>query len=223
LRPRGRLAGDQRRRPWVCYVAPDDTDHGAAKLPGVTDPENSAVGLYYYRARYYDPTRSRFVSEDPIGFDGGDTNLFAYVRNSPPNLSDPAGLDVGWVDPPWHPGTNVATSCTPDDDCPSLQRKMAQLTRMIETHSKWDWQVPRPRGGNRHAKDIADLWVQYAKCQKFWLDKCECTSEGPSSIPFPVPIPGRAPQSSPGGSFGFGGGANAGGGLCRGLKPAFCQ
>lgn len=44
-----------------------------------------------YRARYYDPTRSRFVSEDPIGLGGGDVNLFAYVQNRPVNLSDPSG------------------------------------------------------------------------------------------------------------------------------------
>ncbi len=28
-------------------------------------------GLYYYRARYYNPTIGRFLSEDPIGFEGG--------------------------------------------------------------------------------------------------------------------------------------------------------
>jgi len=29
------------------------------------------TGLYYYRARYYDPMDGRFISKDPIGFDGG--------------------------------------------------------------------------------------------------------------------------------------------------------
>jgi RHS repeat-associated protein len=38
------------------------------------------AGRNYYRARYYDPTRSRFVGEDPIGLRGG-LNLFAYVDN----------------------------------------------------------------------------------------------------------------------------------------------
>jgi RHS repeat-associated protein len=36
-------------------------------------------GLYYMRARYYDPGVGRFVSEDPLGFGGGDVNLSAYV------------------------------------------------------------------------------------------------------------------------------------------------
>jgi hypothetical protein len=44
------------------------------------------------RARYYDPSVARFISEDPLGFGGGDVNLFAYVRNQPVNLADPLGL-----------------------------------------------------------------------------------------------------------------------------------
>src|SRR5208337_832013 len=49
-------------------------------------------GLYYMRARYYDPAVGRFISEDPIGFAGGDVNLFAYVLNNPVNSTDPGGL-----------------------------------------------------------------------------------------------------------------------------------
>jgi type VI secretion system secreted protein VgrG len=50
------------------------------------------TGLYYYRARYYDPMEGRFISKDPIGFDGGDVNLYGYVGNNPENLTDPSGL-----------------------------------------------------------------------------------------------------------------------------------
>jgi len=49
-------------------------------------------GLYYMRARYYDPNVGRFISEDPLGFGGGDVNLLAYVRNNPVNAIDPLGL-----------------------------------------------------------------------------------------------------------------------------------
>jgi hypothetical protein len=34
----------------------------------------------------------RFISEDPIGFAGGDPNLYAYARNNPATYSDPLGL-----------------------------------------------------------------------------------------------------------------------------------
>jgi len=46
----------------------------------------------YSWARYYHPTLQRFISEDPIGFGGGDTNLYAYVDNNPLNYVDPLGL-----------------------------------------------------------------------------------------------------------------------------------
>ena len=48
--------------------------------------------LYYYRARYYDPKVGRFVSKDPIGFAGGDVNLYGYAQNNPVNYTDPTGL-----------------------------------------------------------------------------------------------------------------------------------
>lgn len=52
------------------------------------------TGLYYYRARYYDPQVGRFVSKDPIGFEGGDNNLYGYVLNNPVNWTDPYGKRV---------------------------------------------------------------------------------------------------------------------------------
>lgn len=57
-----------------------------------TGRENDGTGLFYYRNRYYQPQMQRFVSEDPIEFEGGDANFFAYVQNSPINYSDPFGL-----------------------------------------------------------------------------------------------------------------------------------
>jgi RHS repeat-associated protein len=56
-----------------------------------TGRENDSDGLYFYRARYYHPVFSRFVSEDPLGFGAGDTNLYRYAADSPTNLSDPSG------------------------------------------------------------------------------------------------------------------------------------
>lgn len=40
----------------------------------------------------YDPAVGRFLSEDPLGFDAGDTNLQRYVGNSSPNFTDPSGM-----------------------------------------------------------------------------------------------------------------------------------
>ncbi|HEY6254148.1 MAG TPA: RHS repeat-associated core domain-containing protein, partial [Candidatus Angelobacter sp.] len=65
-----------------------------------TGRENEGNGLYFYRARYYSPLLGRFINEDPLGFAGSGPNLYAYVLDSPTNLSDAFGLQGG--------GTGVA-------------------------------------------------------------------------------------------------------------------
>lgn len=47
--------------------------------------------LYYYRARYYDPSLGRFLSEDPIGFEGDRSNVYRYADNRPLIARDPSG------------------------------------------------------------------------------------------------------------------------------------
>ena len=52
---------------------------------------DEAAQLYYYRARFYDPVNGRFLSQDPIRFAAGDTNLYRYVSNNPLDFTDPSG------------------------------------------------------------------------------------------------------------------------------------
>jgi RHS repeat-associated protein len=70
------------------------TATGTATPPShdFTGRESDAIGMKYYRARYYHPVRQRFMSEDPIGLGAGDTNFYAYVRNNPVMYVDPTGL-----------------------------------------------------------------------------------------------------------------------------------
>ena len=49
------------------------------------------TGLVRFGTRDYDPVTGRWTSKDPIGFSGGDTNLFGYVVNDPVNFVDPDG------------------------------------------------------------------------------------------------------------------------------------
>ncbi|MBL1259190.1 MAG: RHS repeat-associated core domain-containing protein [Thiotrichaceae bacterium] len=55
--------------------------------------QDNESGLYYYRARYYDPEVGRFISEDPLGFEAG-INFYSYVGNNPLRFNDPMGLDT---------------------------------------------------------------------------------------------------------------------------------
>jgi len=56
-----------------------------------TGREADNPGLYYYRARYYSPMMGRFISEDPLGFGGGQNNFYAYVAGNPLSYRDPSG------------------------------------------------------------------------------------------------------------------------------------
>jgi RHS repeat-associated protein len=64
-------------------------------------PYDASTGLYYYRARYYDPAEGRFLTRDPIGVWGDAGNLgnaYAYVALDPLNLRDPSGM---WIETAW--------------------------------------------------------------------------------------------------------------------------
>jgi RHS repeat-associated protein len=56
---------------------------------------DSESGLYYYRARYYDPGTGRFLQKDPspgkLTIPVSVVNSYAYVGNNPANMTDPSG------------------------------------------------------------------------------------------------------------------------------------
>jgi len=62
---------------------------------------DTETNLYFYRARYYDSSLGRFLTEDPLDFDGDGTNFYDYALNDPNVFVDPYGL--------WH--------CVADADC----------------------------------------------------------------------------------------------------------
>jgi RHS repeat-associated protein len=61
------------------------------------------TGLYYLRARYYDPDIGRFLTQDPVPA----VNLYAYVGNNPVNFVDPSGLCIPEINCP--PGLGGGT------------------------------------------------------------------------------------------------------------------
>ena len=56
---------------------------------GLYDPDTKLTRFGY---RDYDAETGKWTAKDPIGFNGGDTNLYGYVLGDPVNLIDSDGL-----------------------------------------------------------------------------------------------------------------------------------
>ena len=115
-----------------------ETDPGFDFLYGFTGRERDGESdLHYNRARYYDVTTGRWLSQDPIGFAAGDANLYRYVGNQPTTKTDPSGLEetipiVGpdgelWEGPipkplpPWYdPHAKYVKGVFPEHEYPNL-------------------------------------------------------------------------------------------------------
>jgi RHS repeat-associated protein len=83
-----------------------ETNAAVDHIFGFTGRErDEETDLQYNRARYYDPQAGRWISEDPLGFAAGDTNVNRYVANSPVNFVDPSGRDLQstFVSIDWDP------------------------------------------------------------------------------------------------------------------------
>ncbi len=93
-------------------------------IPGITQPirfqgqwEDEETGLYYNRHRYYDPDMGRYITQDPIGLQGG-LNGYEYVA-SPTGWVDPLGLSGDCISFKADPRTGKKVTClqTPAQVC----------------------------------------------------------------------------------------------------------
>jgi RHS repeat-associated protein len=102
---------------------------------------DTETGLYFYRARYYDSSAGRFLSEDPVRFSGG-SDFYAYVGNNPVYWIDPLGLREG---------------------SPSNLAKRAAIDKIARGHNgshDWDWDRQKdnfPPNSNKCNKFVCDV------------------------------------------------------------------
>jgi RHS repeat-associated protein len=104
------------------------------------DPE---IGLYYYRARYYDPGVARFLSPDPLPelsrplgriLTVSYVEPYVYADNNPANRVDPAGL-LGMS--PSRDCSNQGPSCDEYGECENYQGANARCFCRCAGNDPW--------------------------------------------------------------------------------------
>ena len=130
-----------------------------------TGRENDGTGLYYYRARYYDPALKRFISEDLQRLDG-DAGPHAYVENNPVSYVDrdglqrslPGGSSVGRG---W-PGRDLHESL---ENFPDQRLEYPCLTLSSRYDIRCLWRCPTNRSCPQQYRDV---WGATALTPPLW-------------------------------------------------------
>ena len=117
------------------------------------------LGIYYYRARWYDPGSGRFISQDPIGFRAGDVNLYRYVGNAPGDATDPEGLQkvLGGFSQERIKNRNQLLEELSKGDQASLDGFMQGKPFKPERHGQLGQMFPFPQEGEN--KGQGDSWI----------------------------------------------------------------
>ncbi|WP_167527627.1 NHL domain-containing protein [Desulfosarcina alkanivorans] len=96
------------------------------------------TGLVRFGYRDYDPDTGRWTAKDPIGFAGGDTDLYGYVQSNPVNWIDPWGLER------WHAPDGSHTVGRPGTPVPPggtissfIENNVGSGYTFGETHDGW--------------------------------------------------------------------------------------
>jgi RHS repeat-associated protein len=122
-------------------------------------PFDQATGLQNNLNRWYDPETGRWLSEDPIGFEAADVNLYRYVENIVTTATDPSGQQ-----PPgtyWSPSANM----------PVPYPSGVPLPRT----SPEPWRAPHQRNPAAQA-DFDELATFVGICHAMWLGWIRATS-----------------------------------------------
>jgi RHS repeat-associated protein len=80
----------------IDYTSYGTETQSASSLGGIIGYDGyvsyAYTGLDFNVWRVYNPSTGRWLTQDPIGFQGGQANLYEAVGNDPTNATDPSGL-----------------------------------------------------------------------------------------------------------------------------------
>jgi RHS repeat-associated protein len=152
------------------------------------------TGLYYYRARYYDPAVGRFVSEDLLGFAARDVNLVRYVSNAPITFTDPTGNEIKTPIPRVDqkgkihgPDTEIPRRVPKDWDLRTILEAYEEAKQSVKTRDDELKEYPRE---HRKPKPDAPTHRGRLRREMDWLEalKNELKKHGvdPENPPWPL-------------------------------------
>jgi RHS repeat-associated protein len=135
--PGGNLQAQYTYDPFGAATVSGDDRGNDIRFTGL---QSDPGGLLYARNRYYSPAQQRFISRDPIGFDGG-PNQYAYVGNAPTMYIDPFGLSKR----PPHPakmtiwderGNLILSQDLVSGEMTDEQKQLAPRAAQKDTHTE---------------------------------------------------------------------------------------
>lgn len=156
-----------------------DTFENPWRLPG--QYEDVETGLYYNGFRHYDPDTARYVSQDPLGLEGG-FNLYSYVSN-PLAYADPLGLQPpgptpgGNTLPPYDGGKTQGFLVRPDG-------RETPLTSGYDGPSKGTSGIPGMNGNIKsHVEAHAAAIMRDEKLDEatLYINRQPCPTKDPRS------------------------------------------
>jgi RHS repeat-associated protein len=105
---------------------------------GYTGRESESVtGLQYNRTRWYDTRTGSWISQDSIGFNAGDVNLYRYVGTNPTNAADPIGEAAAQAN------MNTAADDEDNGEITFVAKESRAVTKGRNGYFDWgvDWKV----------------------------------------------------------------------------------
>jgi RHS repeat-associated protein len=101
-------------------------------------------GLFSFRLRYYDSQLGCFLSRDPVGYNGGSSSLYAFVRSNPTNNGDPFGLACKVCG--WHLWTTEPIAAIDNRYSAAVIKKHAENKRKDVNFEimSYDLEFPKP-------------------------------------------------------------------------------
>jgi uncharacterized protein RhaS with RHS repeats len=112
------------------------------------------------------------VSEDPAGFQAGDSNLYRYVVNSPTNALDPTGLDNFWLFEPWQTLQDIFGS----NQRPAEKVTEKKVLRVVSERTEW----LLPPAANMQAEKVRQI---YSEKFPYHVDYTDIQISGSSKPP----------------------------------------